>query len=76
MKAPPSPPRLTPAPSFEDPGVKTHLDKLNNDIRRELLARPPQTQPVDSFLMMSPNGTVFKITVSDVGLLATEELPS
>lgn len=76
MKAPPSPPRITPAPDFKEAGLKPYFDTLNNDVRRELMARSVRTEPVDSILLISPNKTVYKITVSDTGVLSTEAMPS
>jgi hypothetical protein len=76
-RAPPPVPRLADVPNnIEDKVVAGHLRQLRETLVRELSARPPFTQPQPDLLLMSPNGTVYRLTVNDAGFLATTALTS
>lgn len=76
MRAPPPSPRITKSPEFTEPGISRHFDRVALDVSRELSARPTRTEAVDNILLISPNGTVYKVTVSNAGVLTTEVMPS
>lgn len=61
---------------IEDGAVTSYLRKLRDAINSELLRRIRKTEPVAEVLLVSPDGTVYKITVSNAGVLSTTAMPS
>lgn len=75
-KAPPPSPRIAKSPVFKEEGLTSHLDRMSADLSRELQSRVVRTEALDSILLMSPIGKVFKVTVDDAGVLITVEVAS
>jgi hypothetical protein len=53
------------------PEVRAYLEQLNIFLTRELNARVPDLTGKDAVLLVSPDGSVYNVTVSDLGVLTT-----
>lgn len=62
--------------AIEDGAVTSYLRRLREAISGELLKRPRKTEPVPEILMISPDQTVYRIVISNGGVLSTEVMPS
>lgn len=60
-----------PSGAFTDRAQGEYLASLVQRVSHELGARPRNDTANTSFMMMSPNGSVFAISVNDAGALTT-----
>lgn len=84
-KIPPPGPRLPSPPDVPTKDVRgipdvsnivNYLKASHRELGNELRNRTPDNQVRSLLLLMSPNGTVYQVTVSDTGVLTTTELAS
>ena len=62
-------------PTFtKEPALNPYLRDLTKELERELRQRVPATTGVGAIHLVSPNGSVWRITVSDAGVIATTQV--
>ena len=54
--------------------VKQYLNTLNTALAMALSQRPASTSPSGQLLLLSPNGSSFRVTINDAGALTAEKL--
>jgi len=62
----------SPTPDIQDHAVISQFNELNVALVREFDRRIQTDVSYDNLLLISPNGSAFKITVSDTGVLTTQ----
>lgn len=76
-KLPPNKALLPTPEEIEDPmnrlelfkPVRTYLSRLNVALTRAFADRLSKTEPVPSLLMLSPDGSVWQVSISNTGVL-------
>jgi hypothetical protein len=61
-----------PGTNVNDLGVKTYLTQLVRALNSGLSKMVTTESPVGSVLLVSPNGSVYTVKVTDAGVLETE----
>lgn len=66
---------LPTVPDFEKPpALSPYLRNLTKELDKELRQRAPDTTGVGGVYLVAPNGSVWKVSVSNTGVLSTAQV--
>lgn len=63
--------RTPPIPSDVSPSVRTYMMALHSMLLKAFQSRPDVTEPRNTMLLASPDGTVYSVGVTNLGALTT-----